>query len=118
MKHYTTTYAKAVSLINNMVWLNKDIREIDNNFVDQNYDILYKESENEDDEPQEIEIHQYFVTDCTEWDIEWLKRDFPSLIFGYSSLLDRYILCVDHFGMIWDGVYIKTTNKLFATECK
>lgn len=118
MKHYNTTYANAVKFINNMVWINKDIREIDNNFEDENLDIFYEESENADEEPLEHEIFQYFVTDCTEWDIDFFKKNFPSLLFGYSSLLDRYILCVDHFGMLWKGVSIKTTNKVFATECE
>ena len=50
------------------------------------------------------EIYQWFISDCSEDDVEYLERNF-GLLFTYSDLLDKYILCVDHFGTSWDYVH-------------
>lgn len=55
------------------------------------------------------------LQDCTDDDVEYLEQTF-GLLFTYSDLLDKYILCVDHFGTSWDYVEWTTTNKLAKRE--
>lgn len=47
--------------------------------------------------------------------LEYLEKTF-GLLFTYSDLLDKYILCVDHFGTSWDYVEWTTTNELAKRE--
>ena len=56
---------------------------------------------NEDGDP--IEIYQYFMTDASLDDVEYLEKTF-GLKFTYSDKLDCFILCVDHYGTGWDYV--------------
>lgn len=56
------------------------------------------------------DIYQWFITNCTDDDVEYLEKTF-GLLFTYSDLLDKYILCVDHFGTSWDYVEWTTTNE-------
>lgn len=55
------------------------------------------------------------LQDCTDDDVEYLEQTF-GLLFTYSDLLDKYILCVDHFGTSWDYVEWTTTNELAKRE--
>lgn len=57
-----------------------------------------------------IDIYQWYITDCTFDDMEFLEQKF-GLLFTYSDLLECWILCVDHFGTAWDYVYCETTLK-------
>lgn len=61
------------------------------------------------DGEDQIEIYQWFITDCSKWDVEYLTQHF-GLIFTCSDLLDCYILCVTHCGTGWDYVDWQTTN--------
>ena len=49
------------------------------------------------------EIYQWFLTDCGEDDVEFLRLHF-GLLFTYSDKLDLWVLCVTHFGTMWRGV--------------
>lgn len=64
----------------------------------------------------EVEIYQWYVTDCSKWDMEYLRDTF-GLLFTYSDLLDCYILCVTHFGTSWDYVDWHTTNSNAERKC-
>ena len=55
------------------------------------------------------EIFQWFVTDCSEFDVNYLREHF-GLLFTYSNLLECYVLCVDHYGTSWDYVEWTTDN--------
>ena len=55
------------------------------------------------------EIFQYYLTDCSESDVEFLEETFPGLLFTYSDLLGLYVLCVDHYGTNWYYVGTDTT---------
>ena len=86
-----TTYKTAIEwLDNNIIFLN-NIINIDRSVL-QN-----KHFSSEED------IFQWFVTDCTEDDVEWLEKTF-GLLFSYSELLNKYILCVNHVGTSWSYV--------------
>ena len=67
------------------------------------------DEENDDDDIYEPEIFQWLITDCSESDVKYLRETF-GLQFTYSNLLDRYILCVTHWGTGWDYVGWTTTN--------
>lgn len=58
---------------------------------------------NKKDEPPEI--FEYLISDCSEGDIRYLTDHFPDLLFLYNEKLDRYFLCVDHWGTSWDYVW-------------
>lgn len=52
---------------------------------------------------ESLEIYQWFITDLSEWSVEWQEKTF-NLKYTYSDLLDCYILCVTHYGTAWDYV--------------
>ena len=49
------------------------------------------------------EIYQYFLTNCSESEVEFLEKHF-NLLFSYSDKLDLFVLCVDHWGTDWNDV--------------
>ena len=57
------------------------------------------------------EIFQWFISDCSKSDVEYLSENF-GLVFTYSDLLDCYILCVTHYGTGWDYVDWSTKNPI------
>lgn len=98
-ENFLTTYAQAVKWCNNQLIMCNELPEIDCSI----FDNLIVDN-NEEDLP---EVFQWFITDCTEDDMHYLKNAFPDLIFTYSDLLNKYILCVNHWGTSWD--YVSTT---------
>ena len=86
-----TTYKTAIEWLDNNIILLNNIINIDRSVL-QN-----KRFSSEED------IFQWFVTDCTEDDVEWLEKNF-GLLFSYSELLNKYILCVNHVGTSWSYV--------------
>ena len=95
---FYTTYKEAVHWLNNSLIMQNDICEID----DQVYDYMRFNNYNEETETY-TEIFQWFITDCLKGEVEYLEKYFD-LLFSYSPLLDKYILCVDHWGTSWDYV--------------
>lgn len=96
-KEFYTTYSRAVHWLKNNLVMCNNIPEVD----PQIYDFMRFDLEDEDG--NYIEIFQYFITDCSNSDVEYLEKSF-GLLFTYSPLLDSYILCVDHWGTTWDYV--------------
>lgn len=92
------TYDKAVSYLKNNIVLCNNIVDIDDDL-----DIRFNQYD-EDHNP--ITIFQFFITDCSEDDVDFLEDSFD-LKFAYSPLLDVYVLCVDHWGTSWDYVKIE-----------
>ena len=128
-KKYRTNYAVAVNWLNNDYVLCNNIGEVDPSIWDNmRFSLWYYEDEdgnyydNESDyegdgELQECqnEIYQYFLTDASESDVEYLEEHF-GLLFTYSDLLDLYVLCVDHYGTSWDYVGCETDVEYAAAE--
>lgn len=102
---YQTNYKKAVKWLNNSLILCNDIPSIDDSIFFNNRFALDEESE----------IFQWFLTDCSESDVEFLERHF-GLKFTFSDALDLYVLCVDHYGTSWDYVY--WTTDLEQAQCE
>lgn len=96
-KNYYTTYARATKWLHNNLIVCNNVTEIDPSVYD------YFRFDLEDEEGNPTEIYQYFITDCSNSDVEYLEKSF-GLLFTYSKLLDKYILCVDHWGTSWDYV--------------
>ena len=105
-KKYGTNYRVAVSWLNSSLVLCNRIAEIDETVIDNmRFSLYYDENETE-----YREIYQWFITDCSESDVNYLEEAF-GLLFTYSELLDCYVLCVDHYGTSWDMVYCETSNE-------
>lgn len=95
---YKTTFAVAVKWCNNSLIRCNEIAHLDETIWDNMRFAL----------DEEDEIFQYYITDCTEDDVEFLESHFTQLYFTYSEMLDKYILCVTHWGTAWDYVMIET----------
>lgn len=94
------TYLEAVNWLGNSRVLCNNIPQIDPSIFD-NANFDWYDDENE----MEVEIFQWFITDCTQDDVVYLADRF-GLLFTYSELLDCYILCVDHCGTPWKSVEV------------
>lgn len=93
-----TNYFDAVHYFGNSFVLCNNIPEIDGSV----YDNMEFSSYDEETDTYK-DIYQWFLTDCSKMDVEYLSRRF-GLLFTYSDLLDVYVLCVDHYGTMWKGV--------------
>lgn len=93
------SYADAVNRFNNNLILCNNIPEFDLTIYDNCRFSVYDEDENP------IDIYQWYITDCTDTDVEYLEKWY-GLLFTYSEMLDRYVLCVNHWGTPWSGVMI------------
>lgn len=91
-----TNYYLAVHWLDNSYILCNDIIK-----VDEELEYRFGLYDKEDD--TYIEIFQYFLTNASLNDVEYLERSF-GLLFAYSPKLDCFVLCVDHFGTMWNGV--------------
>lgn len=106
---YTTNYKVATTWLNNSYVLCNEIVNIDSESIWDNAEFEVYDEESE----SYREIFQFFITDCTEWDKTFLQEHF-GLLFSYSTLLDKYILCVDHYGTSWD--YVSCSTDLEAAQ--
>ena len=101
-KVFGTNYGVAVNWLGNNLILCNEIVNVDFSVLENCRFSLYDE-----ETETQTEIFQWYLTDCTESDVEWLEEHF-GLLFSYSEMLDKYILCVDHFGTNWYYVYCET----------
>lgn len=74
--------------------------------------------EGEDEEGELIyrEFFQFYMTDLNDEDVEWMNKNFPDLIYAYSEELEKWILCVDHYGTSWDYVSTRFVGDLLIPE--
>ena len=101
---YITNYNTAIHYCGNHYILCNNIVDIDSN--------LYENILLDNPEDEFPEIYQWYISDCSEYDVEYLREHFPGIIFAYSELLDLYILCVTHYGTSWDSVPWETDLKI------
>ena len=102
-----SNYLDAVNYFNNSRILCNNITEIDSTFWDNSRFSFERE------DGELIDIYQYYLTDCTDSDVEYLEQRF-NLLFSYSELLGVYVLCVDHYGTAWSHVFV--TDNEFTEE--
>jgi len=98
MKYFIDYYSAVHWLNRNLVMINGTIFDIDADYED-------PYEEDEDGNPREI--FQRFITDFTEDEVNWMEKNFPDVLFSYCNALDKYILCVDHWGTSWDYVWTR-----------
>lgn len=110
-KKYGTNYRVATQWCNNSYVLCNNITTVDPSIFD-NARFSFWEDE---DETTCRDIYQWFITDASESEVDYLEGTF-GLLFTYSELLDCFILCVDHFGTAWNYVYCETTNEFAKCE--
>lgn len=96
---FYTTYKEAVNWLHNDYVLCNNIVEIDQS-VYENARFSFEDEET----GSYTEIYQWYLTDASTDDIEYLEKHF-GLLFTYSDLLDLYVLCVDHWGTSWGYVH-------------
>ena len=102
-----TTYSIAINWLRPSLVLCNKIAEIDQSVFDNARFSFYDE-----DEEMETEIFQWYLTNLSLDDVEWLEKNFPDLKFTYSDLLDCFVLCVDHWGTSWDYVATSVSDDL------
>jgi hypothetical protein len=102
----TISYSDAVKRFNNSLILCNNITEVDPTIWEDTYFNPY----DEDDNP--VEVYQYFITDCTLQEVTTLY-EWYGLKFAYSTALDCFILCVDHWGTSWNSVMIEDNSPKF-----
>lgn len=107
-----TDYYTAVHWLRSAFILCNNICEVDYTVYE---NIEYPESW-EDEDRERCEIFQWFLTDMSEEDKDYMQEHFTDLIFSYSDKLDLWILCVNHFGTMWKGVSTETTLENAAKE--
>lgn len=105
-KHYTD-YATAINWLHGNLILCNNITNIDDSiFLNARFDVYDDES----DYYAFDDIYQMFLTDFSTDDVEWLENTFSDMLFTYSDLLDCYVLCVNHFGTMWNGVKVEVLS--------
>ena len=102
-----TTYSIAINWLRPSLVLCNKIAEIDQSVFDNARFSFYDE-----DEEIETEIFQWYLTNLSLDDVEWIEKNFPDMKFTYSDLLDCFVLCVDHFGTGWDYVPTSISDDL------
>lgn len=111
-KNFKTNYHVAAHWLGSALIMCNNIMEIDPSvYENQRFGCYANEDgedcDEEDEGAYERDIYQWFLTDCTESEVEFLEKHF-GLLFTYSDLLDVWVLCVDHFGTRWSYVEIET----------
>lgn len=94
------SYADAVKRFGNSFILCNNIAKLDPSIFEN------LECSLEDESGEYKDIFQYYISDCSRYDVEYLSKWY-GLLFAYSEMLDCYILLVDHFGTPWRGVMIE-----------
>ena len=107
-KTFYTDYKTAATWGDASLVLCNKISEIDPSIYDNARFNSYEDEESE----YPVDIYQWFITDLSDWQVEWNEKHFPDLKYTYSDLLDCYILCVDHCGTAWTSVPTETTKEL------
>ena len=102
------SYRNAIKYFGNSYVLCNNISEIDDSIFYSDNNIVndgFYDSENE--------IFQYFISDCSQTDAEYLNQYF-GIQFLFSEKLDCYILPVFHFGTSWDYVRVEILDEEVA----
>ena len=101
----TISYASAIKRFGNSFVMCNNVPAIDSNLWDNVCFDPYNEH------GDLIDIYQYFISDCSEEDVQFLSAWYD-LKFAYSDELECFILLVDHWGTAWDYVMIEDKSPL------
>ena len=106
------SYRNAIKYCGNSFVLCNNIQEIDDSIFYSDHNIV-----NDDFYDSEKEIFQYFISDCSQSDAEYLN-EFFGIQFLFSEKLDCFILPVFHFGTSWDYVRVEVLDAEVAEHIK
>lgn len=109
-KEFYTDFATAIEFGNFNLVLCNNIPYVD----DSVYDNMRFSTYDEELEDYDKEIYQWYITNATDFDVEWLEKTFEDIYFTYSNELDCYILCVTHYGTNWKYVPCKVKSEVWA----
>lgn len=98
-----TTYNIATHWLQNSYILCNDVAKEETFWCNCRFDL-------EDEDGAYKEIYQFYLTDASLSEVEWLEETF-GLLFSYSDNLDLFVLCVDHFGTGWTHVMQEVLNE-------
>lgn len=132
---YSTNYYVAAHWLNNSLILCNNITDVDPNIYENCRFSLFRDDDDQDDDDEDgeaedyretdpfglqhpdsdREIFQWYLTDCSESEVEFLEEHF-GLLFTFSDVLDLFVLCVDHFGTNWKYVHHDTDLENAARE--
>lgn len=104
---YFCDYNTAIKWCHNSFILFNELNELDEN-IWENYP--------EDEEGNFIEVYQTFITDCSDFDVQFLQRRFKGLYFVWSDKFCKWFLLVDHYGTSWDYVPVEITKQTDENE--
>ena len=104
-----TSYYAACRMIQNMIRCD-EVTDIDPTLLD-NLDFSL-----ELEDGSERGIYMYYITDCDYDDVQRLERTFSDMLFAYCHSLDKWILCVDHFGTPWQSVEVEVLDPNLPDE--
>lgn len=113
-KTFETNYLTAVNWLNGDLILCNNICEIDDELYLNLYDSMCCECDDEE-EFDGVEVYQWFLTNYTNRDVEYLREHF-GLLFVFSNVLDLWVLAVTHYGTAWDYVPCDTDLQQAARE--
>lgn len=98
-----TNYKTAINWCHNSYVLCNNLPDIDQSiWCNMRWDYYCEELD------EYHEIFQWFVSDCSLDEVEFLEKHFSSIYFTYSDLLDCFVLCVTHYGTSWEGIHCYT----------
>lgn len=103
------------SIWDNMEFSTQYWTDADGNEYSDPYDYDGDESELEE---TNLDIYQYYLTDCSQDDVAYLQEHFSGIYFTHSDMLDLYVLCVTHYGTSWKGVSVETDLEMAAKRAE
>lgn len=106
----STTYNTAVNWLNGSLILCNEITSVDNSVIEN-----FRFCDYDEETDEYTEIYQYYLTNYSLDDVEFLEEHF-NLLFSYSDKLDLFVLCVEHYGTSWDYVHCYTDLESAAKE--
>lgn len=92
-----------IDYLSAVTWLNRDLVMINDTIFDIDPD--FEDPFKEDSEGNPREIFQRFITNFTDDEVRWMHDTFPDVLFSFCEKMNLWILCVDHWGTSWDGVW-------------
>lgn len=105
--HFYCDYMTAVRWCHNQLVLFNELTEIDPDIWDE-----WPEDENENF----VQAAHIFITDCSDFDVKYLKSRFSRIYFVWSSKFCKWFLLVDHYGTSWDYVDVEILKREDESE--
>lgn len=100
---YTCSYAEAIDYLGIQLILCNYVEELDKESLYENL-------------KTGREVIQWYLTDASEYTVNFTEEHFDSVFFTYSEKLDLYVLAVTVYGMSWTDVIVNTDLECFKSK--